>query len=106
MELAGGVGLIPGFDADPGGPADDRAGLPAIARLVKPTGTTSSEDIVSGSEVVVSGSSSKPKALRAGGSLAASYLKQGRFAMEDCLEVLECEKFRKTAKQRAGMAVQ
>ena len=36
------------------------------------------------------------------GDLAAEYLREGRFSMNDCLEVLENEVFRKTRKQRSS----
>ena len=108
VELAGGVGLIPGFDADPEMSEGEEVGLRAIARLPTTTGTTSSEEIVSdglraGQEDATSNSSPQSTSWAGEGSLAAAYLRERRFSVEDCLKVLERERFRRTKKQRAAV---
>ena len=89
VELAGGVGQYQGLREL----ADDEA-------------SASSGDVVSSDSYLesieaISGSGSKPRTPQAGESLAATYLREKRFSMEDCLEVLEGERFRKTRKKRA-----
>ena len=105
VELAGGVGLMPRLGDDRRGPGEGDAGLRALVKLADNEASTSSEDLgsepfVGDYEEVVSCSSLDVREGQGEESLAAKYLREGRFSMEDCLQVLQAEPFRKTQKQR------
>ena len=105
VELAGGVGLMPGLRGDPEGEEPAAPGLRAITRLASTLNSSSSDELVSENEslavVEVVSESALSQRTKVGprGDLAAEYLREGRFSMNDCLEVLENEVFRKTRKQ-------
>ena len=106
VELAGGVGLIPGFVRRDPGHDGGEVGLKAIAKLADAEASASSGEVVTSdfrldSVEAVSGSSVKAEPSQTVEPLAATYLREKRFSMEDCLKVLEGEHFRKTRKQRA-----
>ena len=108
VELAGGVGKIPGFDKRAAGPVEGEAGLKVLAKLAGAEASASSEDVISSASClgpmdVVAASSSKTAVLQAGEPLAAAYLREGRCSMSECLDVLESDRFRKTRKQRARL---
>ena len=105
VELAGGVGLLPGLRDDVPLHGDEARGLRAISHLGVAEPEVSSGEVVSeplrlsgGFSATDGGSSSTG---RAPGDLAEEYLRNGRFSMRDYLDVLESESFRKTKKQRA-----
>ena len=80
--------------------------LSAIQRLDRtPPGSSSgdlvSDDVMLGRLNGSSESTSREDGTGLCGDLAAKYLCEGRFSMQDCLEVLEGERFRKTKKQRS-----
>ncbi|OLQ09932.1 Copia protein [Symbiodinium microadriaticum] len=108
VELAGGVGLMPGLRGDPEGEEPAAPGLRAITRLASTLNSSSSDELVSENEslavVEVVSESALSQRTKVGprGDLAAEYLREGRFSMNDCLEVLENEVFRKTRKQRSS----
>ena len=106
VELAGGVGLMPGLRGEGDGGAGVAPGLSAIQRLDRTPPGSSSGDLVSDDVMLgrLNGSSesiSREDGTGLCGDLAAKYLCEGRFSMQDCLEVLEGECFRKTKKQRS-----
>ncbi|CAE7035047.1 unnamed protein product [Symbiodinium sp. CCMP2592] len=94
IDLAGGVGLLPGFDKEVVAAGDEKAGLRALAMLAKAEVEPSSEDVVSdglsmGHEEGLESSASKVSARRDDRPLAEQvYVKS--------------ERFRKTKKQRAA----
>ena len=108
VELADGVGLMPGLRGDLEGEDLAAPGLKAITRLASTSTGSSSDELVSEKEVLafveaVPETASSPKTkVGPRGDLAAEYLREGRFSMNDCLEVLENEVFRKTRKQRSS----
>ena len=105
VEFAGDVGLLPGLRDDVPHHGDEARGLRAIGRLGVAGLEVSSGEVVSepcrldGGFSATEGDSSSTG--RAQGDLAQEYLRDGRFSMRDCLDVLEGESFRKTKKQRA-----
>ncbi|CAE7357932.1 GIP, partial [Symbiodinium sp. KB8] len=107
VELAGGVGLMPGLRGDREERADAAPGLRAISMLGRtPPGSSSSGDLMSDDVMLgrlnaSSESTSKDGEPGPSEDRAARYLREGRFSMQDCLEVLEGERFRKTKKQRS-----
>ena len=106
VDLAGGVGLLPGFDGNRTEPSGERDGLRALVELAENDASASSEDLASedpfhDQEEDIFCSSLGVKEHKGEESLATVYLREGRFSMEDCLRVLESEPFRKTRKQRA-----
>ena len=106
VELAGGVGLIPGMKSDQADGGADPVGLKALAELGRAEASTESEDVASEvltgeQEEIHSSSTRSPAGNRTKESLAAVYYREKRFSLEDCLYVLEAEKFRRTKKQRA-----
>ncbi|CAE7314814.1 GIP, partial [Symbiodinium sp. CCMP2592] len=107
VDLAGGVGLIPGFDKDIVAERDEKDGLRALAKIAKADVELSSDDVVSGGMSVgheegLESSVSRGSNRQGEGPLAELYLCEGRFSMSDCLAVLESERFRKTKKQRTA----
>ena len=106
VELAGGVSLMPGLRGEGDGGAGVAPGLSAIQGLDRtPPGSSSgdlvSDDVMLGRLNGSSESTSREDGTGLCGDLAAKYLCEGRFSMQDCLEVLEGERFRKTKKQRS-----
>ena len=105
VELAGGVGLLPGLRDDERPHGGEDRGLRAIGRLQAAEPDVSSGEVVSepirldGGCSATEGDSGSTS--RGPGDRAGEYLRDGRFSMSDCLEVLESEPFRKTRKQRA-----
>ena len=108
VELASGAGLLPG--ASDGSKEDARVdgALGAMAALTQFSSDSEDEcelwDVVSHEprlcELDNPASSSTTSLFGKPGSLAADFRVNGRFAMEDCLAVLEAEQFAKTRKQR------
>ncbi|CAE7291385.1 GIP, partial [Symbiodinium microadriaticum] len=107
VELAGGVGLMPGlWDAKEDGTEGAHA-LRALAALAGDHVCPSSDEVLSEDAVLKglefsSEASTKSNGVGPRGDLAAEYLGEGRFSMNDCLEVLQNENFRRTKKQRAS----
>ena len=107
VELAGGVGLMPGlWDAKEDGTEGAHA-LRALAALAGDHVCPSSDEVLSEDAALKglefsSEASTKSNGVGPRGDLAAEYLGEGRFSMNDCLEVLQNENFRRTKKQRAS----
>ncbi|CAE7432980.1 GIP [Symbiodinium microadriaticum] len=107
VELADGMGLMPGLreERDEGRP--EMLALKAISALAPTTPSSSSEDVLEEDVTleafeVSSGSTTGSVRLGPRGDLAAECLAECRFSMNDCLEVLQNENFRRTKKQRAS----
>ena len=105
VEFAGGVGLLPGLRDDELPRGGEAHGMRAIGRLHAAETDASSVDVVSEPLRLDGGGSATEGDIgstsRGPGDRAGEYLRDGRFSMRDCLEVLESEPFRKTKKQRA-----
>ena len=106
VELAGDVGLMPGLRGEREEEAGDAPGLSAICTLDRTSLGSSSGDLVSDDVMLGRMNGSSESTSREGEpelpeDLAARYLYEGRFSMQDCLKVLEGERFRKTKKQRS-----
>ncbi|CAE7442809.1 GIP, partial [Symbiodinium necroappetens] len=107
VELAGGVGLMPGLWDEQGDGAERAQALRAILALAEDQGCSSSDEVLSDDAVLRAVDLSSEESTETGGpgprgDLAAEYLSEGRFSMNDCLEVLQNENFRRTKKQRAS----
>ncbi|CAE7397602.1 GIP [Symbiodinium sp. CCMP2592] len=107
VDLAGGVGLMPGMSGEPLGDGAAKAGLKSIVKVAEQSTSSSSDEVASEAMVldgfeVPSEFSQKVKGDGDQSDLAAEFLRDGRFTMEDCLRVLENERFLKTRKQRAS----
>ena len=92
VELAGSVGLIPGMRGEELDGRGEEAGMSAISRLAVGSSSSSSEKVVSDDAIFGRYEVSSESALGSegggrSGDLAAEYLKEGRFSMEDCLRV-------------------
>ena len=104
VELAGGVSVMPGLWEEGAG---EPSALRAISALASSPICSSSEDIWSDEVMLKPLEASTDATTRSWeqgprGDLAAEYLDERRFSMNDCLEVLQNENYRKTKKQRTS----
>ncbi|CAE7496785.1 GIP, partial [Symbiodinium necroappetens] len=107
VELAGAVGLMPGlWDGQEDG-AEGAHALRAILALAGDQVCSSSDEVLSDDAALKALELSSEESMKSSGpgprgDLAAEYLSEGRFSMNDCLEVLQNENLRRTKKQRAS----
>ena len=98
---------MPGMRGEPLDGAEAGVGLSSLARLTPSPPASSSEEVVSEEATLKSLETPSEITSRcddgdAREDLAQEYLREERFGMEDCLRVLEAERFLKTRKQRAS----
>ena len=112
VELASGAGLMPGvLPLEEADPLEKGESLKALAMLAESSGS----EVEMGMEPLIHDgarlceldgdypmTTCTTTSFRQAKGLAGQFLREGRFSMEDCLNVLEAEQFKKTQKQRSS----